>query len=126
MVPLLLYSHLVMETLEAASQSEVSWKTKLVWDEPTFYSVDGSEVERSAKAILSTDEQEETSPPMDHCYTQETYDDSMGHVAIPKCSTALTGWHHFNNQSPLPELQNKQRKTYRYRWYQLFQLPSVL
>ena len=63
-----------------------------------------SEVKIDTKATLSTDEQEEISPPVDHCYTQETYDDTMGHVAISKCSTTLTNWHHFNSHSPLSEL----------------------
>ena len=58
-------------------------------------------MERGTKETLPTDEQEEVGSPMDHCYTQETYDDSMRHVAMPKCSTALTDWHYFNSQSPL-------------------------
>ena len=66
-----------------------------------------SEVERGTKATLSTNENKEISLPVDHCYTEETYDDMMGYVAILKCSTALTDWHHFNCQSPISELRTE-------------------
>ena len=42
----------------------------------------GSKIERGTKTPLPTDEQEEISPPVDHCYIEETNDDTMGHVEI--------------------------------------------
>ena len=67
----------------------------------------GSKMDRGTKTPLPTDEQEEISLPVDHCYTEKTNDDTMGYVAIAKRSTTLSNWSYFNSQSPLPELQNK-------------------
>ena len=67
----------------------------------------GSEMKRGTKETLPTDEQEEVGPPMDHRYTQETYVDTMGRVAILKQASTLTDWHHFNSQSLLSGLQYK-------------------
>ena len=39
-------------------------------------------MERGTKTPLPTDEEKEISSPVDHCYTEETNDDTMGHVAI--------------------------------------------
>ena len=86
----------------------------------------GSKIERGAKRPLSTDKQGEISSSVDHRKTEKTNDDTMGHVAISKRSTTLSDWPYIDSQSPLPELQNKQRHTYRHRWYQPFQLSSVL
>ena len=57
----------------------------------------GSEVERDTKETLSTNEHEKISPPVDHCYTEETHDDMIEHVAISKCSTTLTDWSYFDS-----------------------------
>ena len=67
----------------------------------------GSKMERGTKSPLPMDEQEEISLPVNHCYTEETNDDTMGYVAISKRSTTLSDWPYFDSQSPLPELQNK-------------------
>ena len=69
----------------------------------------GSKTERGTKTPLSTDEEGEISLPVDHRYTEETNDITMGHVAISKRSTTLFDWPYFDSQSSLPELQNKQR-----------------
>ena len=61
-------------------------------------------MENGSKTPLPTDEQKEISSPVDHRYTEETNDDTMGYMAILKRSTTLSDWPYFDSQSPLPEL----------------------
>ena len=67
----------------------------------------GCEIERSTEETLPEDEQEKISSTMGNQNTQEATPDTLGHVAVSKCSTSLADWCDCNRQSPLSELQNK-------------------